>query len=512
MVAFTSMRTWHKQRKRKSNNIQSSLRTLLFAIREVCVCVHTSDWVHVAFMLRILLILRYTQFRWMYVRCAWICECECECMALIRYANKYRYFYANIAMLSRVHVETCRIRFFNLLNWVLFGCSRSLVVVVVVAVIPVGCLCFYFEFIRSFGYFHLLLPSFRVDIRIGCSWFTSLIRLNIVMVFGVAWTLWTPLNHDDTMPHRANVGGSFFLFFFGGNSFSLLPILIREISASEIHYAYQAAISKEISVQQFGVKLYPVQLRIHLSMFVFVCSYTLERLNNVKVIFISIFWINFSRKINNDLFSILAVYVCIHQFWFLFPFCFVLFRFIFRCRCCVGAASANGLESWDNSYFGSRFAHPSLFGCSHCSNKMQMQIIRIDLKFRYFSVQIDYMVYLQTCYKAWGHRTQYRYQLKRCHIGSTLNEITSFIRIYLLQNAIVFVLNWRQRNTTQHDITLRMIQKNATQKLNYLIVSSVSIRVCRYCRVQTTRFLHSRHSKKWIDGRENRMDLTNQWL
>lgn len=45
-----------------------------------------------------------------------VCAGVCECMALIRYANKYRYFYANIALLSRVHVETCRIRFFNLLN------------------------------------------------------------------------------------------------------------------------------------------------------------------------------------------------------------------------------------------------------------------------------------------------------------------------------------------------------------------------------------------------------------
>lgn len=52
---------------------------------------------------------KYTQF----------CVCAVRVlvyMALIRYANKYRYFYAKIALLSRVHVETCRIRFFNLLN------------------------------------------------------------------------------------------------------------------------------------------------------------------------------------------------------------------------------------------------------------------------------------------------------------------------------------------------------------------------------------------------------------
>lgn len=149
-------------------------------------------------MLRILLILKYTQFRWMCVR-AYVLQCVW--VALIRYANKYRYFYANIALLSRVHVETCRIRFFNLLNWVLFCCSRSRCCC---------CCCCYFSWmslfllwIYSFGYFHLLLPSFWVDIRIGCSWLASLIHSNSVMVFGTAWTACTQLNHDDKMPHRA---------------------------------------------------------------------------------------------------------------------------------------------------------------------------------------------------------------------------------------------------------------------------------------------------------------------
>lgn len=225
-------------------------------------CVQTYDWVRVAFVLRIPLILKYTQFLCnVYGMCARIYEY----MALIRYANKYRYFYANIALLSRVHVETCRIRFFNLLNWVLFCCSRS----------HSHCCCCWWRWwccyfswmslfllwIYSFGYFHLLLASFWVDIRIGCSRFTSLIHLNTVLVFAtVVWTVWTQLNHD-TMPHRATAG-FFSLFrrlfplpFLRSFSWVFFQWNVKHITLTK-QAANLPAISEKISVQQFDVVLY----------------------------------------------------------------------------------------------------------------------------------------------------------------------------------------------------------------------------------------------------------------
>lgn len=223
-------------------------------------------------MLWMLLILKYTRF---------LCVCVCcelvfEYMALIRYANKYRYFYANKALLSRVHVETCRIKFFNLLNWVLFCCSHSRCCYCYCCSCC-WCWCCYFSWmslfllwIYSFGYFHLLLPSFCVDIRIGCSSLASLIHLNAVMVFGTAvWTVWTQLNHDP-MPHRAIVGFfSFFLFRRFFSSHSHFFIHFREFSFSEMwntlclpsklsasQPANQPAISKKISVQHFDTFVY----------------------------------------------------------------------------------------------------------------------------------------------------------------------------------------------------------------------------------------------------------------
>lgn len=128
-----------------------------------------------------------------------------------------------------------------------------------------------------------------------------------------------------------------------------------------------------------------------------------------------------------------------------------------------------------------------------------MQIIRIDLKFRYFSVQIDYLYTFEQAIKHGGRRTQYKYQLKRCHIGSTLNEITSRSNLFSLKwDCLCNELRTTEHNETQYDITLTMIKRNATQKVNYLIVSSISIRIFRYCRVQTPASSHSRHSKEKI--------------
>lgn len=112
-------------------------------------------------------------------------------------------------------------------------------------------------------------------------------------------------------------------------------------------------ILQKISVQLFNAMLYSGVVTFShgcrcLCVCVSVCC--TEQLNNVKVTFISIVWINFSRKINNNLFSILAIYVCI-QFWFLFSL-----RFCHTNWC----GPANSLGSWDNFYFHS---FRRSFGC-----------------------------------------------------------------------------------------------------------------------------------------------------
>lgn len=197
-----------------------------------------------------------------------------------------------------------------------------------------------------------------------------------------------------------------FLFLFLVEFFSLFfPFpLVSFLSVKHITLTKQTvsqpvnqpAISKKISVQQFGVVLHTQ----YNSKYICMCvrSYTLERLNNVKVIFISIFWINFSRKINNNLFSISAVSVRI-QFWFLFSF-----RFVFHSPNCVGNAPANGLESWDNFILALSLRHPpppfiwlfSLF--KQNANANNKNRFKISVLFRSNWL----FVYLRTSYKTWG--------------------------------------------------------------------------------------------------------------
>lgn len=156
-------------------------------------------------------------------------------------------------MLSRVLVETCRIRFFNLLNWVLFNVFVLLSIYSVLGI---------FSLIVS----SIFVDRFMLSCRLwACTW-THRFRQPCATFCTLSF-----LSLSISLSFESNREQFNVCFFSLAQAFNVWNAMLTKQAVNQQ--------TRKISVSAFWLAVF---------------VYTWAKVNNVKVTFISIFWINFS--------------------------------------------------------------------------------------------------------------------------------------------------------------------------------------------------------------------------